>query len=157
MLHSKFLESSDLPLFLEFLQTLKSQGSKVVFTNGCFDILHFGHISYLSKARELGDLLIIGLNSDDSIKRLKGANRPINSQSDRTALLCALECVDFVLIFNEDTPLNLISQIKPDILVKGADYVGKEIVGSEFAKEVRLIDFVEGRSTSATIEKIKKG
>lgn len=156
-LHSKFLESSDLPAFLEFLQALKSQGSKVVFTNGCFDILHFGHISYLNKARELGDLLIIGLNSDDSIKRLKGAERPINPQNDRAALLCALECVDFVLIFNEDTPLNLISQIQPDILVKGADYAGKEVVGSEFAKEVRLIDFIEGRSTSATIEKIKKG
>lgn len=155
-LDSKFVKSNDFALFLEFLQTLKSQDFKTIFTNGCFDILHFGHISYLNKARELGDLLIIGLNSDSSIKRLKGDERPINSQEDRAALLCALECVDFVIIFDEDTPLNLISQIKPDILVKGADYANKKIVGSDLVKEVHLIEFIEGKSTSATIKKIKK-
>ena len=130
-------------------------GKKIVFTNGCFDILHSGHVSYLQKARNLGDLLIVGLNSDESIRRLKGASRPINSQRDRATLLAALEFVDFVVIFNEDTPLNLIKALRPDILVKGADYAGKEVVGSEFANATQLIEFVEGKSTSKIIEKIR--
>lgn len=154
---SKLINQNTFSSFLEFLGTLKQQDFKIVFTNGCFDILHFGHISYLNQARALGDLLIVGLNSDNSIKRLKGKDRPINSQEDRAALLCALECVDFVIIFDEDTPLELIKAIQPHFLAKGADYQGKEVVGSEFAKRLCLIDFVEGKSTTNTIQKIKKG
>ena len=154
---SKLINQNAFSSFLEFLGTLKQQDFKIVFTNGCFDILHFGHISYLNQARALGDLLIVGLNSDNSIKRLKGKDRPINSQEDRAALLCALECVDFVIIFDEDTPLELIKAIQPHFLAKGADYQGKEVVGSEFAKKLCLIDFVEGKSTTNTIQKIKKG
>ena len=154
---SKLINQNTFSSFLEFLRTLKQQDFKIVFTNGCFDILHFGHISYLNQARALGDLLIVGLNSDNSIKRLKGKDLPINCQEDRAALLCALECVDFVIIFDEDTPLELIKAIQPHFLAKGADYQGKEAVGSEFAKKLCLIDFVEGKSTTNTIQKIKKG
>ena len=154
---SKLINQNTFSSFLEFLRTLKQQDFKIVFTNGCFDILHFGHISYLNQARALGDLLIVGLNSDNSIKRLKGKDRPINCQEDRAALLCALECVDFVIIFDEDTPLELIKAIQPHFLAKGADYQGKEVVGSEFVKKLCLIDFVEGKSTTNTIQKIKKG
>ncbi|MDE5602924.1 MAG: D-glycero-beta-D-manno-heptose-7-phosphate kinase [Helicobacter sp.] len=139
----------------DFTKALKDLESKIVFTNGCFDILHLGHIDYLNKAKNLGDLLIVGLNSDSSIKSLKGKDRPINSQYDRIAMLCALECIDFVIVFEEDTPLELIKKIKPDILVKGKDYLGKEIIGSNIAKEVCLIDYIEGKSSSAIIQKIK--
>lgn len=127
----------------------------MVFTNGCFDILHFGHISYLQSAKKIGDMLVVGLNSDRSVKELKGDNRPVNAQSDRASMLAALEFVDFVVIFDEDTPLNLIKTLKPDILVKGADYTGKKVVGSEFVREVKLIDFVDGKSTTNIINKIK--
>lgn len=133
---------------------LKTQGRRVVFTNGCFDILHRGHASYLQKAKDLGDILIVGVNSDESIKRLKGEDRPINTLEDRAYLLAALESVDYVVSFGEDTPYELISIIKPDILVKGADYKDKEVVGSDIAKEVQLIEFVDGKSTSKIIEKI---
>ena len=133
---------------------LRKQNKKIIFTNGCFDILHKGHVSYLNNAKALGDILIVGLNSDDSVKRLKGENRPINNHDDRAYILSALECVDYVVIFDEDTPYELIERVKPDILVKGADYEGKEVVGSDIAKETVLIDFVEGKSTTSTIEKI---
>ena len=133
---------------------LRKQNKKIIFTNGCFDILHKGHVSYLNNAKALGDVLIVGLNSDDSVKRLKGENRPINNHDDRAYILSALECVDYVVIFDEDTPYELIERVKPDILVKGADYEGKEVVGSDIAKETVLIDFVEGKSTTSTIEKI---
>jgi D-beta-D-heptose 7-phosphate kinase/D-beta-D-heptose 1-phosphate adenosyltransferase len=139
---------------LDILNNKKSQ--KIVFTNGCFDILHIGHVQYLEKAKSLGDILIVGVNSDDSVRRLKGENRPINTQNDRAYLLGSLEVVDYVVIFEEDTPLDLIKIIKPDILVKGADYKNKKIVGSEIAKEVKLIDFVNGKSTTNTINKILK-
>ena len=139
----------------EICQILKNSDKKVVFTNGCFDILHAGHIKYLNKAKKLGEILIIGLNSDNSVKRLKGKTRPINSQNSRALLLSALEFVDFVVIFDEDTPLNLIEKIRPDILVKGADYAGKEVVGSNIAKEVVLVDFEDGFSTTNIINKIK--
>ena len=139
----------------EICQILKNSDKKIVFTNGCFDILHAGHIKYLNKAKKLGDILIIGLNSDSSVKRLKGKTRPINSQNSRALLLSALEFVDFVVIFDEDTPLNLIEKIRPDILVKGADYAGKEVVGSNIAKEVVLVDFEVGFSTTNIINKIK--
>lgn len=134
---------------------LKNQGRKVIFTNGCFDILHRGHASYLQKAKDLGDFLIVGLNSDASVRRLKGESRPVNMLEDRAYLLAALESVDYVVPFSEDTPYNLIKMIHPDILVKGADYKGKEVVGSDLAGEVQLIDFIEGKSTSGIIGKIE--
>lgn len=134
---------------------LENSQKKVVFTNGCFDILHFGHIKYLEKARNLGDLLVVGLNSDSSVQRLKGKTRPINSAFQRACLLASLYFVDFVVIFDEDTPFELIQALKPDILVKGKDYEGKKVVGAELVKEVKLIDFEEGFSTSSIIERIK--
>ena len=133
---------------------LKEQGRNVIFTNGCFDILHRGHATYLQKAKELGDILILGLNSDESIRRLKGVGRPINSLEDRAFLIGALESIDFVVPFSEDTPYKLIELVKPNILVKGADYRGAEVVGSDIADEVVLIDFVAGKSTTSLIEKI---
>lgn len=131
------------------------KNANIVFTNGCFDILHKGHVSYLQKAKKLGDILVVGVNSDSSVKALKGADRPINSQEDRAYLLASLECVDYVIIFDELTPYELIKSIAPKVLVKGADYEGKEVVGSEFAQEVRLIEFVDGKSTTNIIQKIK--
>ncbi len=136
---------------------LRAQGRKVIFTNGCFDILHRGHASYLQQSKALGDFLIIGLNSDESIRRLKGETRPVNDLEDRAFLLAALESVDYVVPFTEDTPYELIKRILPDVLVKGADYKDKEVVGSDIAKRVKLIRFVEGKSTSLLIKKISKG
>lgn len=132
----------------------KNNGKKIVFTNGCFDILHRGHVEYLQKAKELGDLLVLGLNSDSSVKRLKGESRPINNEKDRAIILSALECVDYIIIFNEDTPLELIKNLKPDILVKGGDYKIENVVGREYAKETVLIDFVDGYSTTKIIKNI---
>jgi len=134
---------------------LKQNNKKIVFTNGCFDILHIGHVKYLQKAKTLGDKLIVGVNSNESVKRLKGKDRPINDEYDRAYLIASLEVVDYVVVFEEDTPYELIKKIKPDILVKGADYENKEVVGSDIAKEVRLIEFIEGKSTTNIIEKIK--
>ncbi len=133
-----------------------SKGKKIVFTNGCFDILHVGHVKYLQIAKSFGDVLIVGLNSDASVSRLKGPTRPVNIAQDRAYLLAALEAVDFVVPFSEDTPLELIKMIKPDVLVKGGDYEGKVVVGTEFAGELKLVDFVDGKSTTKTIEKIQK-
>ncbi|SFV53210.1 ADP-heptose synthase / D-glycero-beta-D-manno-heptose 7-phosphate kinase [hydrothermal vent metagenome] len=134
---------------------LKDQGRRVVFTNGCFDILHRGHATYLQKAKELGDILIVGVNDDESIKRLKGEDRPINPLIDREYLLASLESVDYVVPFSEDTPYELIEKIYPDILVKGADYIDKEVVGSDLAKEVKLIELVDGKSTTSIIKRCK--
>lgn len=137
-------------------EILSQRGDKkVVFTNGCFDILHVGHTRYLAKARDFGDILIVGLNSDASVRRLKGESRPINSQLDRACVLSGLGFVDYVVIFDEDTPLELIKKLRPDILVKGADYEGKEVVGSDIVKDVRLVEFVDGKSTSAIVKRIK--
>ena len=133
----------------------KNTNHKIIFTNGCFDILHLGHIKYLEKAKSFGDKLIVGLNSDNSISRIKGNSRPINSQEDRAYILASLEVVDYVVIFDEDTPLNLIKRIKPDVLVKGGDYKGKKVVGQEIAKELKLVKFINGKSTSKTIERIR--
>ncbi len=138
------------------VERARSEGKRVVFTNGCFDILHLGHVKYLEKAKSFGDILIVGVNSDASVKRLKGESRPVNGEFDRAYLLAALDAVDFVTIFSEDTPYELIKALKPDILVKGGDYEGKEVVGSDIAKEVRLVDFVEGRSTTSIIKNIKE-
>jgi len=140
---------------VEITKWLKSQNKKIVFTNGCFDILHYGHVRYLEEAKSYGDILIIGLNSDSSVRRLKGDERPINSQDDRAYILASLEAVNYVVHFNEDTPYDLIKALEPDILVKGGDYRGKEVVGNDIAKSVRLVDFVDGKSTTRTIEKIK--
>ena len=135
---------------------LKSKGKKIVFTNGCFDILHIGHIKYLEKSKSFGDILILGLNSDNSIRRLKGENRPINNQIDRAYILASLEVVDYLVIFEEDTPFELIKLIKPDILVKGGDYEGKEVVGQDIVKELKIVEFIDGKSTTKTIESIQK-
>ena len=141
------------------LEKWRNANQKIVFTNGCFDLLHFGHVDYLAKARGLGDRLVVGLNTDGSIKRIKGATRPINNEESRAALLAGMAYVDAVVLFDEETPINLISMVMPDILVKGGDYSIKEIVGHEIVLnnkgEVRTIDFVEGYSSSVLIEKIK--
>ncbi len=133
----------------------RENGKRVVFTNGCFDILHVGHVKYLQIAKSFGDILIVGLNSDASVSRLKGPTRPVNIAEDRAYLLAALEAVDFVVPFEEDTPYELIKMIAPDVLVKGGDYEGKEVIGTEFAGELKLVDFVDGKSTTKTIEKIQ--
>jgi rfaE bifunctional protein nucleotidyltransferase chain/domain len=133
---------------------------KVVFTNGCFDILHVGHVQYLTEARSLGDKLVVGLNSDASVQRLKGSERPVIPQEERRAVLLALRCVDEVHIFDEDTPLKLIQSIRPDVLVKGGDWAVEAIVGNEFVRsyggEVRSLPFIAGRSTTAIIDKIRR-
>ena len=140
--------------------TWQNQGKKVVFTNGVFDLLHIGHVTYLAKSAELGDKLIIGLNTDSSVKRIKGESRPINDQSSRAALLASLFFVDGVVLFDEDTPLNLITYLLPDILVKGADYSIENIVGAKEViangGEVKTITFVEGYSSTSIIKKIKE-
>ncbi len=135
---------------------LKARDKKIVFTNGCFDILHAGHVRYLETAKSYGDVLILGLNSDRSVTALKGENRPINLELDRAYILAALEAVDYVVVFNEDTPYELIKAIQPHILVKGGDYEGKEVAGQDIADELKLVQFVDGKSTTKTIEKIQK-
>ena len=137
-------------------QKLKLEGKKIVFTNGCFDLLHAGHISYLETAKNFGDILILGLNSDRSVTSLKGMGRPINLEADRAYILAALEVVDYVVIFDEDTPYELIKSIEPHILVKGGDYRGKEVVGQEIVDELKLVEFIDGKSSTKTIEKIKQ-
>ena len=135
---------------------LHSQGKKIVFTNGCFDILHVGHVKYLEVAKSYGDVLILGLNADSSVKKLKGPTRPINTQDDRAYILASLESVDYVVIFEEETPYELIKLIKPHVLVKGGDYEGKEVVGQEIADELKLVQFVDGKSTTNTIKRIQE-
>jgi rfaE bifunctional protein nucleotidyltransferase chain/domain len=130
-----------------------------VFSNGCFDILHRGHVEYLAKAADMGDALMIGINTDNSVKRLKGENRPVNEENSRALLLAAMQFVDFVVMFDEDTPQQLISEVIPSILVKGKDYREEDVVGYKTVKahggEVKTIDLVEGYSTSGIIEKLK--
>ena len=147
------------------LKTLLSQwqgdGKKIVFTNGCFDILHRGHVEYLCHARDLGDKLILGLNTDASVKRLgKSPERPINSENTRAIILAALECIDAIVLFDEDTPLELITLVQPDVLVKGNDYKAEDIVGYDVVKakggQVITIQLVDGFSTTKLIEKMKQ-
>lgn len=142
----------------EFL--LENKGKKIVFTNGCFDILHRGHVTYLAEAKKLGDLLVIGLNSDASVKRLKGPERPINNEEDRKYVISQLKSVDFVEIFTEDTPLNLILKVKPDVLVKGGDWKIDQIVGGKEViangGDVFSLNFVDGYSTTSIIHKIQE-
>lgn len=137
-------------------ERLKKEGKSVVFTNGCFDILHVGHVKYLQEAKSYGDVLIVGLNSDESVRTLKGPTRPVNPENDRAYILAALESVDFVVMFSDETPYELIKSIAPDILVKGGDYEGKAVVGAEFAGELRLVQFVDGKSTTGTIARINE-
>lgn len=143
-----------------FFKKLRKKGRRVVFTNGTFDILHLGHVRYLQKARQQGDALVVGINSDASVRRYKGPHRPVNAQGDRLEVLAALECVDYVVLFGEDTPLKLICEIQPEVLVKGADWKKEDIVGAaeveSWGGTVKRIKFVDGRSTTGTIEKILK-
>jgi len=145
---------------LERLEELKKSGKRVVFTNGCFDLLHVGHISYLIDARGLGDILVVGMNTDSSVRSLKGENRPIIPEQERSHLIAALECVDYVIMFNDDTPLDLIKKIRPDYLVKGADYLKEEVVGFDFVEsyggKVILLPLIDNISTSNIINKIKE-
>lgn len=142
------------------LAPLKSQNKKIVFTNGCFDLLHVGHVRYLQEAKKLGDVLVVGVNSDASVKRLKGPTRPVQTESDRAEILAALGCVDFTVIFTEDTPETLIRRVQPDILVKGGDWKIDQIVGSDFVLsrggQVLSLQFVDGKSTTKLIEKAQK-
>jgi len=150
---------TDLSSLKETITTWRKNNNKVVFTNGVFDLLHIGHITYLAKAAELGDKLIIGLNADSSVKRIKGESRPVNDQNSRAMLLAALFFVDAIVVFEEDTPLNLIISLLPDILVKGADYDIENIVGGKEViangGEVKTINFVEGYSSTSIIQRIK--
>lgn len=138
----------------------KNKGKKIVFTNGCFDILHSGHVSYLNDAKALGDILFIGMNSDSSVKSLKGEQRPINDERERKIILENLKAVDFVEIFSDETPLTLIEEVKPDYLVKGGDWPVEQIVGHKFVLKnngiVKSLPFKDGFSTTSVIEKIKK-
>jgi len=137
----------------------KKNNNKIVFTNGCFDILHRGHIEYLAQAADYGDILIIGLNSDKSVSRIKGETRPLQDEVSRAEILAALSFVDYIVIFDEDTPKQLIEYLKPNVLIKGSDYKISEIVGGDFVikngGEVITIDFIEGYSTTNIVDKIK--
>ena len=139
------------------LNSLKNKSKRVVFTNGCFDIIHAGHVDYLSRAKRLGDILVVGLNSDSSVRKIKGKNRPINKESDRAKVLSSLYFVDYITIFNETTPENLIKKVRPDILAKGADWKVGDIAGSSFVKKyggrIKRISFVKGYSTTSIIKR----
>ena len=142
----------------EALNHARNRGKKIVFTNGCFDLLHAGHVSYLQRARELGDVLVVGLNTDRSVQRLKGPTRPLVNEEDRALVMAALACVSYVVLFDEETPLELIKMLRPDVLVKGADYTPETVVGrsevESWGGAVELIEFVHGRSTTGIVERI---
>jgi len=142
----------------KILDRLKGQGSRIVFTNGCFDILHAGHVQYLAEARNCGDLLVVGLNSDRSVRSIKGDARPVVHEEDRAFVLASLKMVDYVTIFNEDTPLQLIEYLRPHVIVKGGDWTEDSVVGRETVMKdggiVKIIPLMEGRSTTNLIEKI---
>jgi len=142
------------------IAALKKKGKKIVFTNGCFDILHLGHVKYLEAAKQKGDVLVVGINSDSSVRKIKGNTRPVITQKERLSIVAALESVDYVLLFNQTTPLNLIKKLKPDILIKGADWQKNKIVGSELVLarggKVLTIKLIKGRSTTNIIKKIAK-
>lgn len=152
------LKIRDRQALAQLLATRRARGETTVFTNGCFDLLHVGHVKYLQAARKLGDLLVLGLNSDTSIRRLKGEKRPLIGEEERAHILAALDCVDYVVVFDEDTPLELIATLRPDILVKGADYTPEGVVGKDLVESwggrIELIHFVDGKSTTNIIEKI---
>ncbi|MEL6256736.1 MAG: D-glycero-beta-D-manno-heptose 1-phosphate adenylyltransferase [Bacteroidota bacterium] len=149
-----------LPELLRKLNTWRVKGDRIVFTNGCFDLIHMGHVQYLEAARNLGDRLLLGLNSDSSVRMLKGESRPIVEENARAGVLAGLTAIDAICIFSEETPAQLIEAVKPDILVKGGDYQLSEIVGADFVManggEVQRIDFLPGHSTSTIVKKIKE-
>lgn len=155
-IYDKILDEKSLE---EMLKLWRKEGKTIVFSNGCFDILHRGHVEYLSKAADLGDVLIIGLNTDTSVKRIKGPSRPVNDEKARAVVLAALEFVDAIMFFDEDTPYNLIKRVQPDVLVKGKDYKAEDIVGYDIVinkgGKVETIELVEGFSTTNTIEKMR--
>ncbi len=140
------------------VEKMKKDGKKIVFTNGCFDILHVGHLRYLNEAKEQGDILVVGVNSDDSVRRLKGPERPINCEEDRAEMLTGLKAVDYAVIFTEDTPVELIGELKPSIHVKGGDYKKEDLPETEIVEknggEVRILTLVEGKSTTNVVNKI---
>ncbi|NNE30677.1 MAG: D-glycero-beta-D-manno-heptose 1-phosphate adenylyltransferase [Saprospiraceae bacterium] len=150
----------DLEEIVSWSRQKKQDGQKLVFTNGCFDLIHLGHLQYLSQAKELGDLLIIGVNSDSSVERLKGPGRPVKDEYSRASLLAALTMVDAVTIFKEDTPLNLIKQIQPDMLCKGGDWHINQIVGArevlDNGGEVKSLPFLQGHSTTSLVQKARQ-
>jgi len=154
---SKILELQDL---IKVVHDLRELGKKIVFTNGCFDILHVGHVRYLTAARSEGDILVVGLNSDGSVKSIKPENRPIVNQEQRAEVLAGLECVDYITVFNEPDPLKVINELKPDVLVKGADWIEKEIIGADIVKanggKVVRVSVVPEVSTSRIIQRIAK-
>ena len=154
---SKMIDIKDIDSYLTYWN-LKNQ--KIVFTNGCFDILHRGHVEYLAQAANFGNVLIIGLNTDNSVRKIKGDNRPVQDEIARATILASLQFVTAVILFDEDTPYNLIKKIQPDILIKGSDYKIEDIVGYDIVQakggEVVTIDFIEGYSTTSIIEKLKK-
>lgn len=156
-INNKIVDINQLSFLLSYY---RFKSLNVVFSNGCFDILHRGHIEYLSKAADLGNILIVGLNTDDSVKRIKGVNRPIQDQNTRALTLASLQFINHVVLFDEDTPINLIKIIKPSILVKGADYKIKDIVGADIVLKnggrVETIELTEGYTTSNIIKKLEK-
>ena len=143
---------------IRLVHQLKKRNKRIVFTNGCFDILHSGHVCYLEHAKRLGDYLIVGLNSDRSVRRIKGKGRPVNSEGDRACVLSALASVDFISIFSEETPLTLIKLVKPDVLVKGSDWKTGQIAGAKevlsWGGKVKRVTLLKGRSTTATIQRL---
>lgn len=151
MLNNKICSTCEI---IKIVEKLKKENKKIVFTNGCFDLLHIGHVSLFQKAKTLGDVLIVAINSDASLAQLKGPKRPLVPQTDRTQILAALSCIDYVVVFNEQTPYELLGVLKPDILVKGGDYKIEDIVGKEFVKEVYRYPLVEGKSTTKLIKLI---
>ena len=160
MIKNKIYSTSHLSTLTSQLAIWRSQGLKVVFTNGCFDLLHRGHVEYLAKASDKGDVLVVGLNTDASVRRLKGEGRPINDETARATVLASLNCVDAVVLFDEDTPYELIKAVRPDVLVKGADYKPEDIVGydivTSYGGQVETVDLVEGYSTTGMIESLKR-
>jgi D-beta-D-heptose 7-phosphate kinase/D-beta-D-heptose 1-phosphate adenosyltransferase len=150
----------DVDLLCDKLAADRRSGKTIVFTNGCFDILHAGHVRFLTEARKLGDVLVLGLNSDDSVRRLKGPARPLNTERDRALVLAALASIDYVVPFADDTPLALIERVVPDVLVKGGDYRAEDVVGADVVTRaqgiVKVLPFLEGRSTTSLIERISK-
>ncbi len=143
---------------LKIIKNLKSKGKRIVLTNGCFDLLHLGHVRYLEEAKSRGDILVVAVNSDSSVRKLKGPKRPILPEADRTEILSGLECVDYITIFNEPDPLKLITSLKPDLLVKGGDWAREQIVGREVVEnsggELLIIPFIKGSSTTNVIDTI---
>ncbi|HNV87104.1 MAG TPA: D-glycero-beta-D-manno-heptose 1-phosphate adenylyltransferase [Candidatus Omnitrophota bacterium] len=150
-----------LPALCRILKKLKAKGSRIVFTNGCFDIPHLGHVSYLRKAKLFGDVLVVGLNTDRSVRKIKGPSRPINAEKDRAEVLSEFASVDYITFFGDPTPLGLIRRLRPDVLVKGADWKPKDIVGRDFVESyggcVKRVRFVPGRSTTNVLKKLGLG